>query len=141
MTDWGTHLATMRQTAPLVQNITNYVAMNVMANVLLAAGASPAMVHAEEGDLARALETFQRALAARERIGDPARTRVARWMVAWTLRRLGRADEARTMQLALREEHRAAGTSDVYVEEELALLGPSDERSAGDTVEGRTPER
>lgn len=48
MTDWGTHLATMRQTAPLVQNITNYVAMNVMANVLLAAGASPAMVHAEE---------------------------------------------------------------------------------------------
>ncbi len=32
--------------APLVQNITNYVAMNVMANALLAAGASPAMAHA-----------------------------------------------------------------------------------------------
>lgn len=48
MTDWGTYLTTMRQTAPLVQNITNYVAMNVMANVLLAAGASPAMVHAHE---------------------------------------------------------------------------------------------
>ncbi len=32
---------------PLVQNITNYVAMAVSANVLLAAGASPAMVHAE----------------------------------------------------------------------------------------------
>lgn len=38
----------VRETAPLVQCITNYVAMNVAANVLLAAGASPAMVHAEE---------------------------------------------------------------------------------------------
>lgn len=38
----------MRETSPLVQCITNYVAMNVAANVLLAAGASPAMVHAEE---------------------------------------------------------------------------------------------
>jgi len=46
--DWGHYLATMRKTAPLVQNITNYVAMNVMANVMLAAGASPAMVHAIE---------------------------------------------------------------------------------------------
>ncbi|MGV8988024.1 MAG: hydroxyethylthiazole kinase [Cypionkella sp.] len=44
----GLYLATMRQTAPLVQNITNFVAMNVMANVMLAAGASPAMVHAIE---------------------------------------------------------------------------------------------
>ena len=40
------HLMAMRAAAPLVQNITNYVAMNVMANVMLAAGASPAMVHA-----------------------------------------------------------------------------------------------
>ncbi len=44
----GTHLSQMRAAAPLVQNITNYVAMNVMANVMLAAGASPAMVHAAE---------------------------------------------------------------------------------------------
>lgn len=40
--------ARMRETSPLVQCITNYVAMNVAANVLLAAGASPAMVHAKE---------------------------------------------------------------------------------------------
>lgn len=47
MTDGPGHqLAQMREAAPLVQNITNYVAMNVMANVLLALGASPAMVHA-----------------------------------------------------------------------------------------------
>ncbi|WP_367103710.1 hydroxyethylthiazole kinase [uncultured Psychrobacter sp.] len=35
-----------RNTVPLVHNITNFVAMNTAANVLLAAGCSPAMVHA-----------------------------------------------------------------------------------------------
>lgn len=38
----------VREAAPLVQNITNYVSMDVSANALLAFGASPAMVHAEE---------------------------------------------------------------------------------------------
>jgi len=41
-------LAAMRRRAPLVQCITNYVAMTPVANALLAAGASPAMVHAPE---------------------------------------------------------------------------------------------
>nr|WP_312038813.1 hydroxyethylthiazole kinase [Pseudorhizobium tarimense] len=41
-------LSAMRQKNPLVQCITNDVAMNIAANVLLAAGASPAMVSAEE---------------------------------------------------------------------------------------------
>lgn len=47
-------LASLRETAPLVQCITNYVAMNIAANVLLSAGASPAMVHAtaEAGEFA-----------------------------------------------------------------------------------------
>ncbi|WP_127103827.1 hydroxyethylthiazole kinase [Pararhodobacter zhoushanensis] len=40
----GTLLAALRAEPPLVQCITNYVAMNIAANVLLAAGASPAMV-------------------------------------------------------------------------------------------------
>ncbi|HEY0275964.1 MAG TPA: hydroxyethylthiazole kinase, partial [Paenirhodobacter sp.] len=44
----GTYLQHMRARAPLVQNITNYVAMNMMANVQIAAGASPAMAHALE---------------------------------------------------------------------------------------------
>ena len=48
MKDPGQYLADMRASAPLVQNITNYVAMNIMANAMLAAGASPAMVHARE---------------------------------------------------------------------------------------------
>jgi hydroxyethylthiazole kinase len=44
----GTLLGTMRANPPLVQCITNFVAMNIAANVMLATGASPAMVHAEE---------------------------------------------------------------------------------------------
>lgn len=40
-------LRELRRAAPLVHNITNYVAMDVTANALLALGASPAMVHAE----------------------------------------------------------------------------------------------
>jgi hydroxyethylthiazole kinase len=38
----------VRAKRPLVQNITNFVAMTISANVLLALGASPAMVHAAE---------------------------------------------------------------------------------------------
>ena len=41
-------LEALRARRPLVHNITNYVAMGVSANVLLALGASPAMVHAVE---------------------------------------------------------------------------------------------
>jgi hydroxyethylthiazole kinase len=44
----GNLLAAVRANPPLVQCITNFVAMNIAANVMLAAGASPAMVHAEE---------------------------------------------------------------------------------------------
>ena len=40
--------ARVRAGSPLVVNITNYVAMNFAANVLLAAGASPVMAHAPE---------------------------------------------------------------------------------------------
>ncbi|SFT36641.1 hydroxyethylthiazole kinase [Halomonas saccharevitans] len=46
--DPAAHLARVREIRPLVHNITNHVAMNSMANVLLAIGASPAMVHARE---------------------------------------------------------------------------------------------
>lgn len=41
-------LGALRDQNPLVQCITNYVAMNIAANVVLSAGASPAMVHAPE---------------------------------------------------------------------------------------------
>ena len=41
------NLSRIRETKPLVHNITNYVVMNFTANLLLAAGASPVMAHAE----------------------------------------------------------------------------------------------
>jgi hydroxyethylthiazole kinase len=46
-TVWADVLA-IREQAPLVHNITNYVVMNITANALLAMGASPVMAHAEE---------------------------------------------------------------------------------------------
>lgn len=42
------NLQAIRQEAPLIHNIANFVSMDVVANCLLALGASPAMVHAEE---------------------------------------------------------------------------------------------
>ena len=41
------NLARLRAEKPLVHNITNFVVMNYTANVLLAAGASPVMAHAD----------------------------------------------------------------------------------------------
>ncbi len=46
--DPNTAFDALRRQAPLVHCITNYVAMNIAANVTLAAGASPAMIHAAE---------------------------------------------------------------------------------------------
>lgn len=44
-TDIGSAARALRQQQPLVQCITNYVSMDLAANLLNAAGASPAMVH------------------------------------------------------------------------------------------------
>ena len=41
-------LTAIREKAPVIHNITNYVVMNSTANALLALGASPVMAHAEE---------------------------------------------------------------------------------------------
>ncbi len=86
------------------------------------------MHHADAGDHRAALAVFEEALTARERIGDDARTRVARWMVAWSLRHLGEVDRARELQLALKAELDALDEHDPYVEEELELLGQAPER-------------
>lgn len=39
------HLELVRSKSPLIQCITNFVSMDFMANTLLSAGASPAMIH------------------------------------------------------------------------------------------------
>jgi tetratricopeptide (TPR) repeat protein len=80
------------------------------------------MSYAEAGDFEAALTAFEEALTARERIGDAATIRVARWMIAWTYRNLGRRDEALEIQRELKAELESAGGSDEYVDEELALL-------------------
>ena len=53
-------LAAIRERAPLVHNITNVVVANLTANALLAIGASPAMVQAEEevGEFARVADAL-----------------------------------------------------------------------------------
>jgi len=69
-----------------------------------------------------ALAQLQQALALREQAGQPAAIRVARWMVARSLRSLGRVDEALQIQLALEREADAAGQPDPHVFAELETL-------------------
>jgi tetratricopeptide (TPR) repeat protein len=74
------------------------------------------------GRYGEALAQFELALAWRERTGSAESIRVARWMVAWTLRFLGRSDEALALQLQLEQACEAAGAPDPYVFEELEHL-------------------
>ncbi len=84
---WTT-IAAIRAQAPLVHSVTNLVSMDIMANVLLAIGASPVMAHATEevADFARIagavninmgtldaawVESMQAAAAAARRAGTP----------------------------------------------------------------------
>jgi tetratricopeptide (TPR) repeat protein len=74
------------------------------------------------GRLDEALVEFQQAVVLRERGTNAASTRVAHWMVAWTLRGLKRSDEALVIQQRLEREGDAAADPDPYVFEELELL-------------------
>ncbi len=76
----------------------------------------------DRGDYGDALAYFQDALAARLEEGKVPEIQVARWCIGRTLRALGRIEEAHAVQTALAAEHRAAGTSDQYVDEELEAL-------------------
>ncbi len=69
-----------------------------------------------------ALAQFRQSLAIRQRGTNAEATRVAKWMVAWTLRSLARTDEALQIQLALEKEADAAGKPDRHVFEELEAL-------------------
>ena len=60
----------------------------------------------------------------------PERVRIAHWMVARTLRDLGRTAEALAIQQRLERENAKAGTPDPFVFEELAHL----HRTAGDAA-------
>ena len=86
------------------------------------------------GRFDEALAQFQRALVLRERGTDAEATRIAHWMVAWTLRVLGRADDALAIQLQLERECDAARAPDRYVYDELELLY----RARGDADRARS---
>ncbi len=74
------------------------------------------------GRFDEALDQFQQAASVRARGTDAGATRVAWWMVAWTLRALNRLDEAVAMQSRLETECDQAGEPDPYVFEELETL-------------------
>ena len=69
-----------------------------------------------------ALAMFQANIPALEKTGNARRVRIGHWMVAWTLRAMGRLDEAIAIQLRLEQENAAAGAPDQYVFEELKAL-------------------
>jgi tetratricopeptide (TPR) repeat protein len=74
---------------------------------------------ADAGRYEQALASFETALAARERLGRTADIRSARWMIARTLRSLGRHDEALARLRDLERQGEAAGEPDGYVFEEI----------------------
>ena len=74
------------------------------------------------GRFDEALDQFQQAVVLRERGNDIQATRIAHWMVAWTLRAMNRTDEALAIQLRLEAERAAAGVPSPYVFDELELL-------------------
>lgn len=81
------------------------------------------MDRTDAGDFTEALALFNQALTTRRADGsDLSRVCVARWMVAWALRNLGRTDEALRMQRDIKADLAAAQLSDPYVDEEIALL-------------------
>lgn len=86
-----------------------------------------------------ALAQFERVVELRREAKNPAALAVARWMVAWALRSLGRLDEALAMQLELDRELQASGRTDVHVLEELEILyrARGDEARAGEVANRR----
>jgi tetratricopeptide (TPR) repeat protein len=74
------------------------------------------------GRYEEALTQFNLSLEAHERLGDSQTIRIAHWMIAWTLRALGRIQEAIDIQLRLERECDEAGEPDPYVFDELVDL-------------------
>lgn len=76
----------------------------------------------ELGRHAEALDVLKQAQTVYGRLGRAYNIRVARWMVAHTLRLMGRLDEALSMQRALESEWAASGSADPYVFDEMAEI-------------------
>lgn len=78
----------------------------------------------DSGDDEAALTAFGQALELRRTAAEPddEAVAVARWMVAWCKRLLGRTGEAEAEQTALAADNEASGRPDPYVHDELAEL-------------------
>ena len=103
-------LAELRRQRPLVHNITNYVAMDISANALLAIGASPVMAHAVEE--VREMVTLAGALVLN--IG----TLSAHWIEAM----FAAGQEARTRGIPIVLDPVGAGATRLRTETALRLL-------------------
>jgi hydroxyethylthiazole kinase len=137
-----TVLARVRERAPLVHNITNYVVMNSSANALLAFGASPAMVHAVEE--VEAFLGISSALVVNIGTLSPAwvdamlraARRATEWQVPWVLDPVGagatpyRTETARTL-LALRPTVLRGNASEI-----LAVAGEEGATKGVDSTAG-----
>jgi len=87
----------------------------------------------DAGDAKRALDYWQKALAAREATGNAALIRVAKWTMGRGLRGVGRLDEAEAVQKSLAAELDRIGETDGYVYEELAEIA----LARGDAIAAR----
>ena len=75
-----------------------------------------------QGKLKEALAVFQENVPPTEKAGNATKTRIAHWMVGWTMRSLGQLDGALAIQLRLEQENAKDSTPDQYVFEELAHI-------------------
>jgi tetratricopeptide (TPR) repeat protein len=76
----------------------------------------------DDGKPAIALDYWEKALAARQTMGNARTIRIAKWTVARGYRGVGRLDDAEKAQKSLAAELEQAGESDGYVFEELAEI-------------------
>lgn len=74
------------------------------------------------GKYSEAIEQFQLSRQAYLERSQAAQVRIADWMIAWTLRVMGEADQALAAQLRLEKDCDAAGEPDPYVYDELQTL-------------------
>jgi len=87
--------------------------------------------HFERREYQEALFMFQKALQYTEQLGDPLKTRTAKWSVAKVLRVIEHTEEALDMQRKLFEEYHGEGKRNGYVYEEIAecllVMGQAEE--------------
>jgi hydroxyethylthiazole kinase len=130
-------LRELRRTGPLVHSITNYVAMDVTANALLAVGASPAMVHAAE-EVEEFVGLAQALVVNIGTLSPPwvdAMTRAAERAAAlgrpWVLDPVGAGATAYRTRVAGELSRRGPTVVRGNASEILALAGASAERTRG----------